>query len=92
VGAAKRRPRMDASPSLALISGPSWASGLRVYPHLNRSAAGWRRSVKRAGLWLMLMHPVVFLVCMVLFILILLWLLPRLWRGVTMVWRRITPT
>jgi hypothetical protein len=48
--------------------------------------------VKRAGLWLMLMHPVVFLVCMVLFILILLWLLPRLWRGVTMVWRRITPT
>ncbi len=35
-----------------------------------------------AGLWTALNHPVIFLVALVLFILLLVWLLPKVWRGV----------
>lgn len=35
-----------------------------------------------AGLWAALNHPVLFLVLLVLFILLLIWLLPKVWRGV----------
>ena len=35
-----------------------------------------------AGLWTALNHPVIFLVALVLFILLLIWLLPKIWRGV----------
>lgn len=34
------------------------------------------------GLWLALNHPVLFLIALVLFILLLVWLLPKLWRGI----------
>lgn len=34
------------------------------------------------GLWAALNHPILFLVLMVLFILLLIWLLPKVWRGV----------
>jgi len=34
------------------------------------------------GLWLALNHPVLFLVALVLFVLLLVWLLPKLWRGI----------
>lgn len=34
------------------------------------------------GLWLALNHPVLFLIAMVAFILLLIWLLPKLWRGI----------
>jgi hypothetical protein len=35
-----------------------------------------------AGLWAALNHPVLFLVLLVLFILLMIWLLPRIWRGI----------
>ncbi|NWF37342.1 DUF4126 domain-containing protein [Mariprofundus sp. KV] len=35
-----------------------------------------------AGLWTALNHPVLFLVLMVLFILLMIWMLPKLWRGI----------
>lgn len=35
-----------------------------------------------AGLWTALYHPVLFIVLLVLFILLMIWLLPRLWRGI----------
>jgi len=35
------------------------------------------------GLWTALKHPWIFMVLLVLFILLLIWLLPKLWRGVT---------
>jgi len=35
-----------------------------------------------AGLWAALYHPVVFLVLLALFILLMAWLLPKLWRGI----------
>ena len=35
-----------------------------------------------AGLWTALYHPALFIVLLVLFILLMIWLLPRLWRGI----------
>lgn len=35
-----------------------------------------------AGLWAALNHPVLFIVLLAVFILLLIWLLPRLWRGI----------
>lgn len=35
-----------------------------------------------AGLWAALQHPVLFLILLVLFILLLVWLLPKVWRGI----------
>ncbi len=37
------------------------------------------------GLWLALNHPILFLVALLLFILLLIWLLPKLWRGIKLV-------
>jgi len=41
------------------------------------------------GLWAALNHPVLFVVAVVLFILLLIWLLPKLWRGIKGLFRRI---
>ena len=35
-----------------------------------------------AGLWAALNHPVLFLIALVLFIILMIWLLPKLWRGI----------
>lgn len=35
-----------------------------------------------AGLWMALHHPVIFLVLLGIFIVLMIWLLPRLWRGI----------
>ena len=42
-----------------------------------------------AGLWAALNHPAIFLCLLVAFLLLLVWLLPKLWRGVRAVARRI---
>jgi len=41
------------------------------------------------GLWTALNHPVLYLVLLGLFILVMIWLLPRLWRGIRTVGRKI---
>ena len=41
------------------------------------------------GGWLALMHPMVFIGALAFFILVMLWLLPKLWRGVKMVLSRL---
>jgi hypothetical protein len=41
------------------------------------------------GLWLALNHPVLFLIALALFILLLIWLLPKLWRGIKSVFSAI---
>lgn len=41
------------------------------------------------GLWAALNHPVIFIALFLLFVLALCWLLPRLWRGVLAVFRKI---
>lgn len=58
-------------------------------PFSNWAASFSEEGVLALGLWLMLMHPALFLLCMALFILMLLWLLPKLWRGVSLVLRRV---
>ena len=42
-----------------------------------------------AGLWTALNHPVLFLVLFVAFMLLLIWLLPKLWRTIKMLFRKI---
>jgi hypothetical protein len=42
-----------------------------------------------AGLWVALKHPWVFLVALLLFILLMIWLLPKLWRGVKALFARL---
>jgi len=42
-----------------------------------------------AGLWTALNHPVLFLVALIVFIVLVIWLLPKLWRGIKGVFRRI---
>ncbi len=34
------------------------------------------------GMWAALTHPLVFVVCLVLFIILMIWLLPKIWRGI----------
>lgn len=41
------------------------------------------------GLWTALNHPVLFLIALVLFIVLMIWLLPRLWRLIKLLFRRI---
>lgn len=42
-----------------------------------------------AGLWTALNHPVLFLIALVLFIVLMIWLLPRLWRLLKALFRRV---
>lgn len=41
------------------------------------------------GLWLALNHPVIWIGVLVVFILLMIWLLPKIWRGVRMLFRKI---
>jgi len=56
--------------------------------------SNWAASVMEdlaviAGLWAALHHPVLFLALLALFILLMAWALPRLWRGIKALGRRI---
>ncbi|ATX80500.1 protein of unknown function (DUF4126) [Mariprofundus aestuarium] len=42
-----------------------------------------------AGLWTALNHPTLFLVLMLIFILLMIWLLPKLWRGIKLVVKKL---
>lgn len=43
-----------------------------------------------AGLWTALTHPLLFCLLLFLFILLLAWLLPRLWHGIRSLWQKIS--
>lgn len=54
----------------------------------------WTASVSEdlvviGGLWAALNHPVLFIIALVIFILIMIWALPRLWRLIKYIFRRI---
>lgn len=59
-------------------------------PVSNWVASFGEEGLVAVGLWLMLAHPALFLVFLVFFIAGVIWLLPRLWRGIKLVWGRIT--
>lgn len=42
-----------------------------------------------AGLWTALNHPILFLVLLVVFVLVLIWLLPKIWNGVKLLYAKI---
>lgn len=56
-------------------------------PVSNVAASFGEEGVLLFGGWLALAHPAMFLVFIVLFILVLIWLIPKLWRGIQRVFR-----
>jgi hypothetical protein len=58
-------------------------------PFSNWAASLGEDVVVFAGVWASVKHPWVFLAALVLFVLLLIWLLPRLWRGIKAVLQRI---
>lgn len=60
-------------------------------PFSNWGASFTEDAMAVGGIWLALMHPVMFLVALAIFIGIALWLLPRLWRGIRSLLRAIQP-
>jgi hypothetical protein len=63
-------------------------SGTRVLINTSPEPfSNWAASITEdvgvvAGLWAAVMHPAVFLVLLALFLVLLVWLLPKLWRGI----------
>ncbi len=56
--------------------------------------SNWTASVTEdiaviAGLWTALNHPTLFVALMIVFILLMIWLLPKMWRGIKAVFRKI---
>ncbi|MFQ5344502.1 MAG: DUF4126 domain-containing protein [Mariprofundus sp.] len=56
--------------------------------------SNWAASISEdiavfAGLWAALHHPTLFVAFMILFILLMIWLLPKLWRGIKAVFRKL---
>lgn len=51
-------------------------------PFSNWGASVGEDAVVVAGIWTALFHPVIFLILLALFIVLMIWLLPRIWRGI----------
>jgi hypothetical protein len=60
-------------------------------PFSNWGASFAEDAMAVGGIWLALMHPVVFLVALAIFLGIAIWLLPRLWRGIRSLLRAMQP-
>jgi len=58
-------------------------------PFSNWTASFSEEALLLGGLWAAFMHPLVFLAGLALFLLAALWLLPKIWRGLRVVWRRL---
>ncbi len=58
-------------------------------PFSNWLASFTEDAVVLAGLWLVHAHPLVFLGLLALFVALMVWLLPKLWRGLRWVFRRL---
>ena len=58
-------------------------------PFSNWSASFSEDAMVVAGIWFAFHYPIVFLCALLLFVLLLAWLLPKLWRGVTAIWRMV---
>ncbi|MGR9052091.1 MAG: DUF4126 domain-containing protein [Gammaproteobacteria bacterium] len=56
-------------------------------PFTNWTASVFEDVAVIAGVWACLKHPVLFLIALVAFILLMIWLLPKIWRGIKKVFR-----
>ena len=95
----------DVNPALALAAGivgggiaagtHAAKSGTRVLVNTSPEPfSNWFVSIGEdvaviAGLWTALQHPTLFILLLVCFILLMIWLLPKLWRGIKTVFRGI---
>ena len=95
----------DVTPALALaagIMGGGLAATTHVTKAGSRALintspepfSNWTASISEdiavfGGLWAALHHPTLFVVFMILFILLMIWLLPKLWRGIKTVFRKL---
>lgn len=95
----------DVSPALQLAAGIAGGSVTSVTHAAKASArvlintspepvTNWAASISEdlavfGGLWLALNHPLLFLALFVVFLLLLIWLLPKLWRGIARIFRKI---
>lgn len=95
----------DISPALALAAGivgggiaagtHAAKSGTRVIVNTSPEPfSNWAVSIGEdivvvVGLWTALQHPILFTLLLICFILLLIWLLPKLWRGIKTVFRSI---
>ncbi len=58
-------------------------------PFTNWTASITEDIIVIGGLWAALYHPILFVIVLIVFILLMIWLLPRLWRLIKFVFRRI---
>ena len=58
-------------------------------PFSNWTASFGEDALLLGGLWAAFTHPLVFLAGLAIFLLVALWLLPKIWRGLRVVWRRL---
>jgi len=95
----------DVSPALALASGlmggglaaatHATKAGSRALINTSPEPfSNWTASIAEdvaviGGLWTALNHPTLFVVLMIVFIILMIWLLPKLWRGIKAVFRKV---
>jgi len=60
-------------------------------PFSNWGASFTEDAMVASGIWLAFAHPAVFLVMFVLFLLLLAWVIPKVWRGIRAVFARLNP-
>ncbi len=70
------------------------AGGRVAINHSPEPVSNWIASftedvIVLGGLWLAVQHPVIFLMLLALFVLIMIWLLPKLYRVLRAIWRRV---
>lgn len=58
-------------------------------PFSNWSASVGEDAAVFAGVWTAIHHPVIWTIVAIVVVLLLIWLLPKLWRGITLVFRKI---
>ena len=77
------------------LTAHSFKSGSRVLINTSpEPVSNWTASILEdiavfAGLWTALNHPALFIVFMFLFIILMIWLLPKLWKGIKLVFEAI---
>jgi hypothetical protein len=59
-------------------------------PFSNWAASLSEDALVIAGLWAALQHPWLFLILLAVFLLVLIWLLPKIWRGIKGLWSLLT--
>lgn len=77
------------------LTSHSFKSGSRVLINTSpEPVTNWTASITEdiavfAGLWAALNHPALFIIFMFLFIILMIWLLPKLWKGIKLVFKAI---